>query len=340
MTGFRARTLKLAALFFSPVFLVWMTVGWLSSYVVSAVWTNEAFGTFVGELSGSRALKIMCASFLVCGAGNLVRASRARLKTGTLYFLLWVILPAGLLLYGTAFFLSLSSRQAGNMILGEGDPFKPPWSSAEYRVSKINLGMPDKFLDIDFEKGSGIFQYEPRITLQNGLGAESTVGAFPPASYDGTYFHILNFGIAPKVTVKEVGVVISESYAPLRIIVPGTTDNLSIPTVPFRFQIGMEPVRIIEKGSVKAAEFSLHSPRYSIRVYDGEKIIAEKRGVGELQFDRFEVLLGEPAAWVQVEAVRDPWHMLLVAGLLMTAAGALIRLVGGVVTVYRKLFVE
>lgn len=305
--------------------LVWMAFGWILSYVVTAVWTTEAFASFIAALNASALMKMPFALFLVCAAGNLLRASRSRLKQGRSVFMLWVLLPAGLLLYLTGFLLSVSMRESAFRTLGEGDPVQPPWSTAASRIVRIDLGLPETFLDIDLNRGAGIFQYEPKVFLQDENGRKASIGVFPASSHKGTYYHILNFGIAPMVRMQKGAEVIEESFIPLKILTPGSNDSIGHPAVPFLFQVSMEPERVIEKGETTASEYRPLHPRYAIRAYEGGKIVAEARNARAIEHAGFSLTLGDPTVWVQLEAVRDRWYPLLVAGLFMTFAGLAAR---------------
>lgn len=313
---------QISSFFFSGSFLVWLLFGWCFFYVISAIWMDEIFAYFIMNLQGSMAFKIPYVIFLVSGAGVIGRSVFYRLTSGAgVDFYLRTLIFAGLLIYLGGFLLSISTRQAGTKFLSEGGIVQPPWSAEPYRVARIDLGISEKFLDIDLDSGAGIFSYEPKLYLTDGKGSDVTIRAFPASSAGGSYYHILNFGIAPRVVIWDGDHVIFEAYVPLKIIMPRSTDNFTVPVLPFRFQVGMAPARIIEKGRVKATEYQPFSSHYSIKVYDGEKIIAEAQDAQKVQIGRWSAEFRDPIACVQLEAVHDQWYGLLVIGLIMVSSG-------------------
>lgn len=304
--------------------LVWLAGGWIVFYVISAIWKKEAFATFAGSLSESPLNQGLFALFLLSGLCNLARGSQKALRRGTGWFALWLWLPLGVLLFFGGFFLSMTGREFVWLLVGEGDEVAPRWSAGRYRVVSVDHGLKERFLDIDVEGGGGIFLYEPSLVLEDAQGLRHRVGAFPPTKVDGSYYHILNFGLAPAVRLMERGQTSSEGYVVLRIMAPGSSDTFEMPPSPFRFILSMEPERVIEKGAVKAAEYNVRNPVFRVRVFREEEVVFEGLSSGEMAFGDYRLEFGPPIVWVQLEAVRDRGVPLILAGLALIAVGLLL----------------
>lgn len=311
---------KIISILSSKTFLMWIVGSWIVYYVLSAIWTREAFATFVTGVSRNPFFKIPFVLFLVSGYCNLIRASGEALKKGIVLFLLRVVMPFGVMLFFTGFFLSLITKQFQWIVAGEGQSIQAPWNSERYTVADIKPGLRESFLDIE-EEGRGIFAYEPKVTLSDGSSRLHEVGAFPPTKIGMTYYHILNFGFAPGVRLSENGMVRDEGYMPLRILPTGSSDSFEIPPYPYRFLIKLEPEKVIRKKTVTASQFSLKIPRYHVRVFKGEKIVAEAVSSEKITFDTFTLGFFEPAFWVQIEVVKDTGALIMLTGILFMCIG-------------------
>jgi hypothetical protein len=154
---------KLFNILSSKAFLLWLIGGWIVYYVLSSIWVKEAFGGFAAGISKNPLIQIPFVMFLISGYLNLLRTSAGIIKKGKFQFFVWLLLPAGALLFLTGFFLSLYLRQSGQKILGEGDVISPPWVSETYNVTDIKPGLRESLLDTAVDRG--IFAHEPEITL-------------------------------------------------------------------------------------------------------------------------------------------------------------------------------
>jgi hypothetical protein len=290
----------------SKVFLIWMIGGWIIFYTISAIWMKEAFGFFIIGIDKNPFIQIPFILFLMSGYLNFMRASRDTLKKSIKQFFIWMVLPAGILLFFTGFFISIATRQSAWMITGEGHFVKPGWSSENYRVTKIKPGLKESFLDIDIDTGTGIFQYEPKLTMTDRSSRTVEIGAFPPDKVGDTYYHILKFGLAPGVSLLEGGQVRDESYIVLRILEPGSSDYFEIPPYPYRFLVSMAPERTFQKGELEASQFNPMNPIYKVRVFKGDKVIADGISTEGIFFDNFTLRFFKPKFWTHLEAVKDP----------------------------------
>lgn len=302
----------------SSSLLVSIFIGWLFLYIILSIWTKEAFATFIEALHKNPFVQIPFLLFLLSGYLNIIRASKSKIKEG-FRFILWVILPLGLVIFFTGFFISIITRQADNIIAGEGHEIRPRWGAEGFNIISIRPGLKDRFLDI--EADSGIFAYEPKFIMQDKSLNTYEIGTFPPKKVKGTYFHILNFGIAPGIRLTQDNNIIDEGYTPLRIL-RGGSDLFEIPDYPYRFLFSMEPERTIQKGELKASEYNLKDPIFRIRVTKGgTEIIAEGTSKEDITFNNTKLTIIGSTFWVQVEAVKDYGFPVLVTGIFLTFIG-------------------
>lgn len=305
----------------SKTFLLWLIGGWIIYYVSSAIWMRESFAHFVIGIQTRRLIQIPCIFFLVSGYLNLIRASADVYRKGRIQFFVWLVLPFGALIFMTGFFMSIKTRQFDWITVAEGHSIKPQWSADDYIVKKIESGLKDTFLDIDVLSGKGIFNYEPKLVIADKSSSTFEVGAFPPKKIGNTYFHILNFGLAPGIRLLEKEETKEEGYMPLKILLPGSSDYADIKPYPYRLLVSIEPERVIQKGNLKASEFNLKNPLYKIRVFKGEKVIAEGDSRKDISFDNLALSYIGSTFWVQLEVVKDPALPLILAGIFLTVLG-------------------
>ncbi|MFZ2197516.1 MAG: hypothetical protein WAV13_07280, partial [Thermodesulfovibrionales bacterium] len=231
----------------SAGFLIWITGGWIVYYVLSSIWMREAFAAFATGVARNAFVQVLFALFLVSGYCNLIRVFGEALKKGGKRLLLRMMLPFGIMLFFTGLFLSLSTKQFSWITAGEGHSIGPAWGHERYTVTEIKSGLPASFLDTG-EVGGKFFSYEPKVLVSDKASNSFEIGAFPPTKIGSTYYHILNFGLAPGVRLTEEGTVKDEGYVPLRIFPPGNNDSFEVQPYPYRFLVSMEPGKVIQKG--------------------------------------------------------------------------------------------
>ncbi len=321
----------------SMEFLAWIIGSWILLYSSSMIWTRESFSYFMNALRSSLAVQMPFVLFLVSGCLNLGRVSASLLRRGRRRFLTMTVLPLGGLVFLAGFFVSGTTRQFDWIVVKAGDVMQAPWSADRYYVQSIDPGVRDRFLDIDIESGRGLFAYEPKVVVRDEQARTSDIGAFPPVNLDGTYYHVLNFGLAPQISISEAGAIQAREYVPLRILGPGSVDTLTIEPLPYRFLFSLEPIRTIQKGETKASEYSLRSPLYRVRVLEGEQLVKEEVSREGIHLNGVTIWVHDSGFWVQMEAVRDHGVLLIVGGILLAAAGLPLFVVGAVLLLKRRL---
>lgn len=327
---------KLYQVISSREFLAWTIGGWILYYVSSMIWTQETFTYFMQKLHDNLWIQTPFVLFLISGYLNLMRSAVRHFRKNKWGFLPFLFLPLGLMVFFTGFFISATTRQFEWLTVGKGDLIQPKWSGEQYRVDAIDPGIKERLLDIDMESGEGLFKYEPKVTVSDRYAGTFKVGAFPPAKIGDTYFHILNFGLSPRISLSVGGEVKATDRVPLRILMPGSSDTFEIQPLPYKFLVSLEPEKTIQKGRLKASEFNIRSPLYRIRVLEGEKVIAEAVSKKGVSFGNMEVDFLEQGFWVQLEIVRDRGVPLIIGGIMLTLTGILFSLCGALFGAIRK----
>ncbi len=303
----------------SRAFLFWAMGCWILYYVISAIWLKEAFGAFVGGLRENLFMQVPYILFLVSACLNIMRASFDVFRKSRAGLVFWLVLPLGLVLFFTGFFMSTTMRESGQRFVGEGDLFRPPWSSQEYRITDIEPGLKDTLSSSEIY--TGIFAHEPKLRVMDNLSQVSEIGAFPPSQLGSTYYHILNFGIAPGVILSDGKKILSQGYMVLRIITPGSSDVFEIAPYPYRFVASMEPETTVQGGQDTVSQFRLKQPRFHVRVFSGEQVIAEGDPDRGIEVDNLKLTFFSPTYWVLLEAVKDPGIAVMHAGVVMLTIG-------------------
>lgn len=285
------------------------------------IWDKEAFAHFISGLQSNPVIQLPFLLFLFSGYLNVVRASAAAFADSMARALRIAVLPLGLMLVFTGGFLSITTRQFEWITAMPGDFIQPHWSDDRYTVIDVDPGLDDRILDLEVENAGGLFKYEPKIAVQDSRSNKYLIGAFPPSKIGDSFLHVLNFGLAPSLSISEQGVVKAQEYVPLKILAPGSSDTFEIQPLPYNFLISMEPEKVYQKGKVKAAEFNMRDPLYRIRVLKGQEVIAEEVTKDKVQFSDVSLGIQKPVFWVQLEAVRDRGVYLIITGLFFVVFG-------------------
>jgi hypothetical protein len=304
-----------------------MIGGWVTYYVLSSIWMDEAFGSFAMGIGNNPLIQLPFVLFLIAGYLNFFRASMHVLKEGKVRFLTWLVLPLGVLLFFTGFFLSLFLRESGKRMIGEGDIIKPPWVTETYHVTGIEPGLKESLPDTEMDRS--IFAREPELTLTDKSARSYRVGAFPPEKIDGTYYHILDFGVAAGVKLYQGSQVKFGGYQPLRVLAPGRSDFFEIQPFPYRFLVSMEAEKVFEETGDYTSRFNIRKPVYKVRVFKDEKVLAEGDPKQGVRFGNFRLYFVDQTFWVMLEAAKDPGLPVLRLSVLLILIGGPLYLVRG-----------
>jgi hypothetical protein len=303
----------------SKELLLWLLGAWVLYYVTSAFLLNEAFATFVQGLRSSFLIRIPYILLIVSGFLNIVRVVTQRWQKGRAYALLSMVLPFGAVVFLTGFFLSAGYRQAMWVQVGEGQMVSPPWAGLTLQVEQIKPALNTETLQSEMD--SDIFAFEPEVVLFDGT-REHVVGAFPPTQIGDTYYHILNFGLAPGVRLKKGGRVLEEGYVMLGILPPGAQDSFDIRPLPYNFSVRIAPEKVLQKGDARMKLYNLDRLTYEVEVRRGDKTLFEGSTSDErVVFEGTELSFMEPTYWVLLDVVKDPGRPVLLWGLAIAMVG-------------------
>ncbi len=322
---------KIVGVISSKEFLLWLAGVWIFCYVTLAFFVGEAFGMFMVSLQKNLLVRVPYVLFIIGAILNLIRVFQSRWQRGRAYALLSVILPLGVIVFLSGFLLSASYRQAQWIQVREGQTVRPFWSKSAFMLTNIKPVLKKETLQA--EESGAIFDYEPKITLGDWAGRSHEVGAFPPAKIGDTYFHILNFGLAPGVRLESEGRVLEERYVMLRILPPGWQDTFELEPYPYRFSLRIAPDRILQKGDEKLKLYNLDRPTYEVEVRRGDKALFEgKTSEGRVVFEGAELSFMKPTYWVLLDVARDPGRPVLLWGIAIISVGLplwLVSLISG-----------
>lgn len=327
----RDRALGALKWIFSPAALFWMVAAWVFMYASIAIWSKEAFGAYMERLGESTLLQAPFVVFLVLAAVNYITHAVARFRASWATAPLWLMLPTGLLLFIFGFFLCAVFSDTGRKIVGAGDNVRPPWQVGNYVVSSVESGLRDEIIGMEAGQSS-IFSFEPRLFL-DGMDKRHEVGVFPPTQVENTYYHIMDFGLAPFVKLESGGRIIRQGYMIQKLFPPGVRDSFELPPMPYRFAIRMRPERYIAKKDFKVGVYKLKSSSYDVVIQKGTDIIFDGSSDAPIEFDGMRLTFGEPDYWIWLEATRSP-------GLQVLATGAVVTIFGIAVSLLALVFVS
>lgn len=304
----------------SKTLTVWLTGFFVIYYLTIAVWSKEAFASFIINLSRNNLFRSAFALFFL---NVTIRVSKAliRLWPSKPIFLLRLPLYLGMPILLFTFFIGPSFRDTMQIPVTKGDIVEIPWEGAYLSVTGIEPALKKKALRRD---DSSIFDYEPGITLMDGRGSYR-IGAFPPKRVGSTFMHILNFGIAPGVELRRNNEVVAAGNVALRLTPFGVVDSFELERLPYRFYLNIIPNRVIKKGREAEREYDLDRPLYEAKVIKGDRMIYKGSTDAAILFDGDTSLsFSAPVDWVLLEVVHDPFLIPFIVGLILTSFGILL----------------
>lgn len=310
-----------------------MLWAWLIYYLTWSTWSKEAFAGFVAGLGKNIIWQVLFVVFIILLGIEIIYKFRQRIKKAPLFALLWFILPAGIIVFLTGFFLSASMRMDTRILTGKEDIFQLPWSQKRYGVMDVKPSIKERFLDIEQESPSPIFTREPVLFLTDFKNTYR-IGVFPPKRIDGTFFHILNFNIAPSIEVRDSsGKTVIKGDLALQILPAGNTDYVVLEGLPYRITMKLLPSREIKRGDITAKEYDLNDRLYELKVFrvknpeEAGILIKEGDSRNPLRFDGYSLTVTGHTYWVLLEIVKDDAVYIIGAGLSLVIIGILVRLI-------------
>jgi hypothetical protein len=293
--------------------------GWVVYYVTVFIWSEEALSKFVAALNNNIVVQVVTFLFLLSFLIYLVRGAVKITKRHKWMLPLWVIFPAGAFLFALGFYLNATFSNEGKIVVGEGDSVQPPWETVPVELVRIDPGLKEELLGID-SIDSTIFQYEPTVLLR-GQSGEHLVRGFPATKIGSSYYHILDFGLAPGIRVSRDGRVILESHVIQRLIPPGKVDSFFLGNLPYRVEIRITPSRVIRKGDTEAPVFDLKDLHFTVLIYRGETLIYEGPSGEGISFDGLRLEFTPYIYWVRMEAAQRPGMIPLSVGIALLVTG-------------------
>jgi len=310
-----SRTVSLIS---SGTMTVWLGGLFVLYYLTMAVWSKEAFGTFIELLHSNWAVRLLYLLFLFNVTARIAQFLFA-MRRNRVRLLLRLPLALGFVLFLVSSFASVNVRQSRWQLIGTGDSITPGWDSEIYRVVHIEPAVKKRLLRTS---DSLIFDYEPGVTLMDSRGRRHDIGAFPPRRVGRSLMHVLNFGIGPGVELRREGRVISRGYYALRLIPFGNTDAFEVKPLPYKFYVTVVPSNIRHKANEEAREYDLDRPRYRLEIVKGDRTIYSGETEQSAVFDGdMEIVFYRPENWVLIEMVHDPFYYIFVVSIFMVAAG-------------------
>lgn len=311
----------------SRTLTVWLVGLFVLYYLTTAVWVGEAFGRYMNHLSANNLFRAFYLLFLANAVLRVADAAAASFPVRRV-FLLRLPLYAGTVLFLCALFLSLNFRQAIWLPpAGIGDRLSVPWERDVYEVVSVAPALKKRALRTD---NAVIFDFEPGLTVRDGKGAVHVIGAFPPSRVASTYFHVLQFGIAPGVELRQSGKVLVRGNVALRLTPFGVVDTFDLPPHPYQFSIAVAPNRTIKKGKELARDYDLDRPRYLVEVIrNGNTVVKGETEDAVFLDGTLSLSFFKPDDWVIVEAVHDPFLFWLASGTVLLILGGLLYPLSG-----------
>jgi len=302
----------------SRLLTLWLLFGFILYYLTVSVWFGEAFGRYVNLIAKNNLARFIYIIFFI---NILIRITRSVLliKSDRVRLFLKMPIYAGIILFLLFSFLDVNLRQIEWTIVIEGDTVTPPWEGDSYRIIGIEPALKKDVVRID---DSQVFDYEPHVRLMDAMTGEiHRIGAFPARKIKKTYMHILNFGIAPVIELKDGNTILAEGPVIMRLIPFGSIDTFEINKYNYKIYMHILPNNILKKGDLIGRDYSIEHPLYHLQVLKGDRIIFDGSSTEEVTFEGKVLRFYKPIYWVQLELVKDPVYPFFLMGLSLTIIG-------------------
>lgn len=309
-----------------------MLAGWLVYYLSWSTWSEEAFANFIYSLGKKFLWQALFIIFIGIILIEVILKFYKKFKVNPIFVISWSILPLGILLFLGGVFISVNTRMDTRILTGKDDAFGLPWEDTKYAVIDLIPGIKERFLDLEQESPSPIFTREPVLFISDFKNTYR-IGVYPPTRINGTFFHILNFNVAPSLEIKDQkGNTLLKGDLALQILPAGNTDYAVLRGLPYRITMKLLPSGEIKRGNIIAKEYDLNKRLYEIKIFrirspeEAGELIAEVISQTPIKFDGYSLSVIGHTYWAFLEVVKDDAVYIIGAGLLFIAAGLLIRL--------------
>ncbi len=306
---------------------------WIFYYISLFTWSEEPLARFMAGLKNNIFFQILFVIFLMTLIANSLFSLIEHKKRLSLYYILISFLPFGVIIFFAGFFLSAVMRNDTLILTGKDDTIRVPWSGKEYYVMDVKPSIKKNFLDIELEGDSPILSHEPEILITD-FKKPYRIGVYPPVRIDGTFFHILNYGIAPSIRLKDLkGNIILEGDFAMNLLPPGNIDYAFLGELPYRITLKLLPSGEIKKGRTVAKTYNLDDNLYELKIFRIKSknepgiLIKEAVTLKPIGFDNYLLEITGHTYWVLLEIVRDDAVYLIGAGMVIIFTGLIIRLI-------------
>ncbi len=251
-----------------------------------------------------------------------------------------VLLYGGLLVAGTGVLVSSGTRFEGSITLAEGQEGRV--ARGEIDPSSFSAGRFSSWPEANLailnvspffsEKGTpnagkqAVLLWKDRRTPG---GREVSITSLKPRMIGGSFSWIAQAGYSPHCQLFNAnGNLIDDGYAVLDLYPPGSEDFFRLPELPHTYYVRYYPdASMVRESDAPAGRTG---PLYRVRVVRNLDLVADVYvSPNELvPFDDHALMLLDVRRWVEIRIVNDPGLFLLVPGVALAVAGAVIMAVG------------
>ncbi len=303
----------------SATLTVWFLTAFVLYYLTMAIWSEEAFAHFIEALSSSWPVRVLYIMFALNVTLRITTTLGRTFKKRKVKFFLMGPFMVGIVLFLFSSFLSVNLRQTKWLLVGQDQTVVLPWEEGIFRVLKIEPAIKQNTLRIG--SSTRVFDYEPFLLLAGPDGQVRRIGAFPAKKVSKTYFHVLNFGLAPEVELYRQGRLLQKGYLALKVLPFGAVDRFTMQGLPYEFFIHIVPNKVTKKGDTSARYYDITRPVYNLEVFKADRRVLNTQVRDEVSFDGYTLRFLSPTYWELLEAVRDPVYPVFVLSLVLCIIG-------------------
>jgi hypothetical protein len=311
----------------SKELFAWLIILWVVYYIAAAIYIREALAIFIVELGSNPVFIFLHLLFLTVFFLRIMLDMRSHLSKGILFTAGKAFLPVGIFLIILYILIHSITNIREKVLAAEGDMLFPRGMTAPLKLDTVSLNIKSPIIAGIHNGQKTIFEREPTVLFEV-RGKKKKMGAYPPAYIKGRFFQLLDFGIAPQITIKRDGEKIIEAPVALKLFPPGREDFFEIPGLPYRFYVKLHPVQkektpdeTIQKEKTRERFYDLSSPVYFVTIFKGDVLIHQGETLKGVSFKNYNLSFSGYIPWVHFVIVNDPGMPILAIGLLMVVIG-------------------